>query len=179
MPRYGIVENKSAELAQSTLRILGIALNVIGGLVVCISILAIGISRGPSGIGGRGPSGTAIAMSMLLVAAMYLAPGITLVVLSRQVGEHRRGSTIAALVIAIVVALFMLMGVVLAVRSLLAQSTPGMVVNLILSVVLGLVATLASIFCGKSLAWMNHSGPLARGFEPELTTPTGRRPGSR
>ena len=158
MPPSESAYNKHADQAQSTMRILGICLNVLGGLMACcLSAAAMEI------IGGGKP-----VASWLLATLSYLVPGIALVVLSRQVGEQRFGATVAALVISILVLLYMLVLFVSGLVLLTGKSAGGAVIVLLIALLLGFAATFAAIYCGKSLAWIKHAGPVVRGFEIEL-----------
>lgn len=159
------VENEWARDAQTKLRVLGVMLIAIGSLAFCcLSGIAMDIGSG----------GDAQVKGLLLLAAIYLTPGIASIVLSRSVGSQSMGSTIAALVISILMTSFMVLVMIAVLFSMKSNPAEGLI-SLILFVLQGYVAILAAVYCGKSLAWIRRHGPNVRGFEPIMTD----RPGDR
>ena len=146
--------------AANAARVLGV-ICVLFAAVIFVAMFF--LSRSP---GTAGPT-----WILIFVGLLYLTPGVALLVLSGPTRRGKMGPTIAVMVLAILIALFlwlMFAGSVISAISASGMSIAGIAPALLIGI-FALVATLLAVYCVQSLRFPDREEPV-RGFEPIVGT---------
>jgi Na+/proline symporter len=154
-----LAANDPAIKAARAARLIGIIL-LIFGLLVLIVVAIMFAQPGP----------IALKLFSLATSLVYLAPSVAFIWLSGPVRRAGRASTIATMILAIVLSLLMLLGLVAQILGAIAGGTtqaPNFI-GIVIAFLLSLAAAMLAVYCIQSLRFPDRIDPV-RGFEPLMT----------